>query len=421
MSPNTQRYSRMIDLYRQVRLMKTLSSAWRVVRTSCMQSSSITIRNEAIEFDADAIRQLKLIQTKLQKKTFQFLPQHGIAKARPGKVARPLVIAPITNRIVQRAILDVLQENVSYVRDVMNIPTSFGGIKGKNVAQAIGAINASFASGAKYYVRSDIPSFFTKVQRAKVVGVLATHIEDVDMVNLFASAIETSLGNLTDLQRSGLDSIFPLSHDGVAQGSPLSPLIANICLAEFDREMNSADLVCIRYIDDFVIMAASEKLTMKGFRAAKAILARQGLQVYSPDDDPEKASRGAVRDGFDFLGCYVKPGLVQPSKSARIRLLEKIDAEIRLSCALAAMACKGGGVGAGCYAQAIVNINNIVWGWGKAFRFCTGRQVIAELDARISKKMNDFENAIASKLRHADINVRRRVYGVRMLVDALDS
>lgn len=74
MSPNTQRYSRMIDLYRQVRLMKTLSSAWRVVRTSCMQSSSITIRNEAIEFDADAIRQLKLIQTKLQRRNFNSCP-----------------------------------------------------------------------------------------------------------------------------------------------------------------------------------------------------------------------------------------------------------------------------------------------------------------------------------------------------------
>jgi retron-type reverse transcriptase len=411
----------MVDLYRQVRLMKTLSSAWRVVRASCMQSSSNTIRNEAIEFEADAIRQLKLIQSKLQKKTFEFLPQHGIAKSRPGKAARPLVIAPIPNRIVQRAILDVLQGNVPYVQGVMNIPTSFGGIKGKNVAQAISAINESFAAGVTNYVRSDIPSFFTKVQRAKVVDALAVHIADVDMVNLFTSAIETTLSNLTDLQRSGLDSIFPLSHDGVAQGSPLSPLIANIYLAEFDREMNSNELICIRYIDDFVIMAASEKLAMKGFRSAKAILGRQGLQVYSPDDDPLKASKGEVRDGFDFLGCYVKPGLVRPSKSARNRLLEKVDAEIKLACNLAAMACKGGGMGAGCYAQAIVNINNIVWGWGKAFRFCTGLQVIGELDAKISKKMNNFEVEIANKLRHADDNVRRKVYGVRMLVDAMDN
>ncbi|MEW3947093.1 reverse transcriptase domain-containing protein, partial [Pseudomonas aeruginosa] len=85
---------------------------------------------------------------------------------------------------------------------------------------------------------------------------LAKNIDDVDMVNLFSAAIETTLGNLTDLQRRGLESIFPLSHDGVAQGSPLSPLIANIYLAEFDREMNREGLACIRYIDDFVIMAA---------------------------------------------------------------------------------------------------------------------------------------------------------------------
>lgn len=410
----------MADLYRQVRLMKTLSSAWRVVRASCMQSSSSEIRNEAIEFEADSFRQLKSIQSKLQKKKFEFLPQHGIAKKRPGKSSRPLVIAPIPNRIVQRAILDVLQDNVAYVQEILKVETSFGGIKGKNVALAIAAINKAFSNGVTHYVRSDIPSFFTKVQRAKVVDALAKNIDDVDMVNLFSAAIETTLGNLTDLQRRGLESIFPLSHDGVAQGSPLSPLIANIYLAEFDREMNREGLACIRYIDDFVIMAASEKQVMKGFRAAKAVLRRQGLQVYSPDDDPLKASKGDVRDGFDFLGCYVKPGLVQPSKFARNRLLEKIDTEVSLACNLATMACKGGnGVGVGCYAQAIVNINYIVWGWGKAFRFCTGSQVIQELDRKISKKMQEFEVLISRKLRNADADVRRKVLGVRMLVDAV--
>jgi len=410
----------MADLYRQVRLMKTLSSAWRVVRASCMQSSSNDIRNEAIEFEADSFRQLKSIQNKLQKKKFEFLPQHGIAKKRPGKSSRPLVIAPIPNRIVQRAILDVLQDNVPYVQDILSIENSFGGIKGKSVALAIAAINKQFNSGVTHYVRSDIPSFFTKVQRNKVVDVLAKNVDDVDMVKLFSAAIETTLANLNDLQRQGLESIFPLSNDGVAQGSPLSPLIANIYLAEFDRELNSNGLACIRYIDDFVIMAADESQVMKGFRAAKAILRRQGLQVYSPDDDPLKASKGKVRDGFDFLGCYVKPGLVQPSKAARDRLLEKIDAEIKLTCNLAAMACSGGaGIGVGCYAQAIVNINNTVWGWGKAFRFCTGPQVIKELDRKISKKMQEFEVAISKKLMHADIDVRRKVLGVRMLVDAM--
>ncbi|HFX2992211.1 TPA: hypothetical protein ACID8G_003200, partial [Pseudomonas aeruginosa] len=70
-------------------------------------------------------------------------------------------------------------------------------------------------------------------------------------------------------------------------------------------------------------------------------------------------------------------------------------------------------------AQAIVNINNIVWGWGKAFRFCTGSQVIQELDRKISKKMQEFEVLISRKLRNADADVRRKVLGVRMLVDAV--
>lgn len=398
--------------------MQTLSSAWRLVRSSSMQSSSNDIRNEAIEFEADSYRKLKSIQARLQKRTFQFLPQYGIAKVRPGKSPRPLVIAPIENRIVQRAILDVLQKHVPYVQSVLDVPTSFGGIKGKNVEKAISAINGIFSSGVTHYIRSDIPSFFTKVIRERVVSVLSSNIDDVHMMGLFTSAIETTLSNFSDLERRKLDLYFPLEHEGVAQGSPLSPLIANIYLSEFDREMNNDQIACVRYIDDFVILAKSEKSAAAGFRSAKAILKRQGLEAYSPDADPSKAGRGSIADGFDFLGCYIKPGLVQPSRNARKSILDKIDAEMNLACMLANFALSGNGssgLGGGCYGQAISNINNIVWGWGKAFRFCTGSQVIEELDKKVSEKLDTFDRRIAKLLSRATHDQKRKIYGVRML------
>lgn len=159
----------MVDLYANVRKIQTLVTAWQLVKASATRSSSIDIRNEATEFDTSAHKHLRSIQARLQKRTFKFKPQTGVAKSRPGKTARPLVIAPIENRIVQRAILDVLQKDVPGIQSILDTPTSFGGIRKRRVSMAIDALKASFDSGGKFYLRSDIPNFFTLVKRQVIL------------------------------------------------------------------------------------------------------------------------------------------------------------------------------------------------------------------------------------------------------------
>ncbi|MEE1925448.1 reverse transcriptase domain-containing protein [Pseudomonas sp. 148P] len=408
----------MVDLFLQVRKMKTLQNAWRVVKSSAQFSSSEEIRNSSNEFEADSISNLRRIQARLKSGSFVFKPQKGIAKRREGKDPRPLVISPIENRIVQRAVLDVLQAHVSYVDSVLSVPTSFGGIRGKSVEAAIIRLKQEFSLGAKFYVRSDIPSFFTKVNRSLVLNEMRKHVPSDDFFRLFQSSIETTLSNLTDLSRQRLAEFFPIGMDGVAQGSPLSPLVANLYLAEFDREMNSAGITCIHYIDDFVILGSTEKDVSSAFRRASAILKRVGLNAYSPYEASDKASHGRVSDGFDFLGCQVTPGLVQPCKKARGNLLSKIDDEIRQAKYAAKHIIDGGELFAvGCYAQAVTKINRIVWGWGKSFSFCNGEQLARSLDEKISEKLNQLELEIKRVLVGADYRMRQKVMGVSLLED----
>ncbi|WP_267269924.1 reverse transcriptase/maturase family protein [Pseudomonas protegens] len=420
MSPNEQdrEVTRMVDLYFEVRRVKTLQNAWRVVKSSAQFSSSEEIRNSANEFEAEYISNLRRIQSQLKKESFVFKPQKGIAKKRPGKVPRPLVISPIENRIVQRAILDLLQAHVPYVKDVLDVPTSFGGIKGKRVESAILKVKEAFSGGARFYIRSDIPSFFTKVQRTKVLDQMKPHLDEGRFYELFSSSIETTLSNLSDLNRQQLSEYFPIGVDGVAQGSPLSPLIANIYLAEFDREMNLGGISCIRYIDDFVILGRTEREVAAAFKRATAILDRLGLTTYSPYERNDKAAHGRVGDGFEFLGCMVSPGLVQPSKKARSTLLSKIDDEVRQARFAASHILDGGElVSAGCYGQAISKINRIVWGWGKSFSFCNGIHVAKGLDVKISEKLNCLDNEIRKLMAGRDYRVKLKVIGVNLLED----
>lgn len=406
----------MVDLYANVRKIQTLVNAWRVVKASAMQSSSVDIRNEAAEFDVEAHRYLRSIQTHLRKQTFKFKPQMGIAKLRPGKSPRPLVIAPIENRIVQRAILDILQKDVPGVQVILDTPTSFGGIRKRRVSMAIDALKASFSGGGKFYLRSDIPNFFTLVKREAITNYMRAQTDDEKFVRLFEMSITTTLDNLTELQKSNLKDLFPLGPEGVAQGSPLSPLIANIYMSDFDREMNLNGLVCIRYIDDFVIVGGTEKIISQGFRRAKAILNRIGLSAYSPITHPQKASEGEVIKGFDFLGCFINPTLTLPSVSARKSLTEKVDAEIRRGLAIADTILDTGEFGSvGCYAQTLSRINNIILGWGKAFSFCNGEQIFKALDEKITQRLDHFHGEIQKRVSRGDQKTKRMIMGVRML------
>ena len=312
-----------------LRTTKTLSKAWREVKSSALSSSSEEIQRQATEFDQHQIPLFKKIQTQLRKEKFTFDQQLGVTVRRPGKAPRPIVIAPMANRIVQRALLDVLQENVPYIQKVLASPRSFGGIKTKSVEKAIAEVSSQFKNGKKYFIKSDIPSFFTKVKRLDVLESVRTEINDPKLFDIFSQALNTELSNIDTLKNQGLASLFPIGGEGVAQGSSLSPLVANLCLYDFDYELNNLgeDVCCIRYIDDFVILGETEKATQRAFRVAKAILKRKNLSAYSPDIDHDKASKGHVGAGFEFLGCHIRPNLIQPSRQARKRLLESIQAE----------------------------------------------------------------------------------------------
>ncbi len=89
---------------------------------------------------------------------------------------------------------------------------------------------------------------------------------------------------------------------GTAQGGALSPLLANIYLHPFDLALTSQGLRLVRYVDDFVVMCASET------EARRALdLARRQLFTLRLDLNPEKSRVLAYNDGLEFLGTAFAP------------------------------------------------------------------------------------------------------------------
>lgn len=338
--------------------MDTLYAAWRKVRSSALTSSSDKIRNEAKDFEARIPGSLREIQRALSRKEFVFAPQTGVAKTKVNGKSRPIVLAPIPNRIVQRALLDTLHLKVKYIQKVFAVPTSYGGIPNKRVSFAIQAAKSSMQAGAKCHIRSDIPDFFTKINKPRVLELIAEHVKCADTLKLFENALQTDLGNLDALRRQRIEDLFPIGTQGVAQGSPLSPLVANIYLHEFDLKMNSKGITCLRYIDDFLLLGQNSQAVDSAFKEARKELRALSLDAYCPTSTPDKASRGPTTKGVDFLGCTITPGLVQPSRKTRRKFRERVRSDLEASIRMMKAGAKDGITNSlGTYSGALHNLD----------------------------------------------------------------
>src|SRR5262249_22217625 len=143
------------SLHERVRDVDVLLAAWRAIQRNGETSRSSRTREDTKRFAAELPKHINSLQRKLRKGDYAFAPQTGATPAKAsGKGKRPLVIAPIEDRIVQRAILDVMQqaEELLGVREVLSTLTSIGGIRGRGVENALALINEAYARGQAAFV-----------------------------------------------------------------------------------------------------------------------------------------------------------------------------------------------------------------------------------------------------------------------------
>jgi len=407
------------SLYDKSRKRRSLYDAWRVVHSNGVTSKSDTTRKLINEFAENTDTHLNRICTQLQKKRFKFLPSEGILQTKSGKTSkRPIVLSPIENRIVQRAILDTLQTHPP-LKQYFKVETSFGGIKDRGVSDALRAVYKSIQAGAKYFIRSDIKSFFTQIPKTTVTNIIKCTTTDIEFIDLFEKAIQVELSNLDELGKD--KTAFPIYDIGVAQGSCLSPLLGNILLSEFDIKMNEGDVTCFRYIDDFIILAPSQKAVHAAFKRAIKLLSKHGLHAYDPNENKEKAEIGKTTYMFTFLGCDIRPGMIRPNRKSQKRLLTNIDETFSKSLELMStpelLIRKHRTV-----TETLNGVSNIMRGWGNQYSYCNDRKLMEHIDQKIDKKIASYLSNYAiwkdSFEKNGQQVNRRRLLGIHLLTDS---
>ncbi|MDY0305215.1 MAG: reverse transcriptase/maturase family protein [Desulfovibrionaceae bacterium] len=408
--------SRTKSLYSQTLAETRLWRAWHIVYTKAKNSLSSEIRRDAEQFYINDAKNIRSIQYSLSRHSFKFDKSIGIAKLKSGKKEpRPIIVGTIKNRIVQRAILDTLQEQRILKSKLLN-EFSFGGISNRGVNDAIKKVHNKILTGEAYHIRSDIKKFFDNILRDEVINLLAEDINDNDFIELLKAATTIELNNAKSL---GSDlKFFPLDDFGVAQGNCLSPFFGNMLLFNFDIEMNYNDIMCIRYIDDFIIIGEKRKSVHVAFNKAQRILKNHGLCAYDPSVDNEKSEFGPAKDGIHFLGWDLFPGRIQPNNKSRARLIEKIKNIISES------------IIAFNYPDTIIDnkksflqtfsmINNTVSGWGKQYTLCNNKSILTSLDARILNLINEYKKEYAKAINRypQDDKSRLQLLGLSSLAE----
>lgn len=425
--PTATRHSRAHPkpLSARVRETETLLQAWHAIRRNGETSRSPKTRQETREFGADLPRKLKSIQKRLRERPYKFSRQFGATPQKAkGNGKRPIVIAPIEDRIVQRAILDVLQDahELPQVQDVLATRTSIGGIRGRGVEHAIQLVEEANASGnANFVAGSDISGFFTKIVQSDIVNFIARQSTDDEFIELFSSALKVDLINQSEISAEDL-RMFPTDDVGVAQGCPLSAFAGNVALQEFDREFNLRNITCIRYVDDFILLGKHERMVRKAFASAKDHLASLNMTIYKPDEHPDKAFFGPMKDAFIFLGYRLIPGIYPPAPKNCDALITSIRDEFAHGRAqiLRSLMGQTNGKPLQLYSQTLVAVDSMLRAWSGAFRASRCKKTATEIDQAVNEQISNFISFYRNNVEGRTQTERRRALGVHVLADDIE-
>lgn len=272
-------YSKLIDIQK-------LGQAWDRVRKN---KPACGVDNVTYEmFEERRREELRQLNLELKENRYESLPVR-LSNIYKGDKARTIALFSMRDKVVQQS----LAYELGRIYEPLFSKSTYAYRPGQSALEALKLIEERTKRPQEQWVlKLDIADFFDSIRHSDLLQILEKRIKEQDVLELVQTVLKAKImdENTGELKEN---------HLGIYQGSSCAPLLSNIYLMDYDREMEARSGFYIRYSDDILILESTEEKARELYEYSKLYMEKKGLKL---KESKIQLHRLDEQNGFVYLG-----------------------------------------------------------------------------------------------------------------------
>jgi group II intron reverse transcriptase/maturase len=300
------------------------------------------------------------VRATLDVGTFRPQAVRRVTIPKPAGGERELGVPTVLDRMVQQALAQVMTP----LFDPHFSERSFGFRPGRSAHQAVERARADVACGFEWAVELDLDRFFDRVNHDALMARVARRVHDKRVLRLIRRYLDAGVM---------VDGVKQPSEEGTPQGSPLSPLLANVYLDDLDQLLEQRGHRFVRYADDIRIYVGSERAGQRVFETTCEFIERR-LKL--------RVNRGKSAVGSAFKLTLLGFGFMRSADGVKVRI--DLRARERAKARIRRLTARNWGVS---MEQRIRELNRFTVGWTAYFALAETPRPFRDLDEWLRRRL----------------------------------